>query len=311
VSGDRGVGTSSAPEKQPEGAVVRVFHRTGVARLIDRTRCEQFVQLCDLGRVALGCAADRRQSIKDSYVNLHHLEWLLGEPVPDPAMVVYEVRPYAPAQADRIIERLCMLAKFKIDQADDDPAGADRVRRAFGHIVDGARTREALLDLQAIEREIGRPPWRDLLKELRHDRSQFTATIRDRSACIALRWALRDLGLANRAGRRWLHYLRDNHGMLRKAIDRAVETALLQRDGGRTERADRVLLVEGVGRAYELLTGKSLGRSLTAEQRPSGPGLRLVRLCLVPLDPLVTDDAIVWAMRRVQARSCQVIDSQA
>jgi hypothetical protein len=50
-------------------------------------------------------------------------------------------------------------------------------------------------------------------------------------------------------------------------------------------------------------TDKAMGRSLTAEQRPTGPGVRLVRLCLEPLDPLVTDDAIVWAIRRAQARS--------
>ena len=37
-----------------ERAVVRVFHRTGVGRLIDRARCEQLVQLLDLGRVLLG-----------------------------------------------------------------------------------------------------------------------------------------------------------------------------------------------------------------------------------------------------------------
>jgi hypothetical protein len=61
-----------------------------------------------------------------------------------------------------------------------------------------------------------------------------------------------------------------------------------------------VLLVEGVGRAYELLTGRPLGRSLTAEQKPTGPGVRLVRLCLAPLDPLLTDDGIVWAIRRAQ-----------
>jgi hypothetical protein len=101
-----------------------------------------------------------------------------------------------------------------------------------------------------------------------------------------------------RAGRRWLHYLRDNHGMLRKAIDRALEAPLLQRDAGRIERADRVVLVEGVAHAYHLLTGKALGRSLTAEGTPTGPGVRLVRVCLAPLDPLITDDGIVWSIRR-------------
>ena len=117
------------------------------------------------------------------------------------------------------------------------------MRQAFGLIVDAARARQALLDLSAIESGLGKPPWRDLLKELRGNRRRFAATIRDKSARIVLRWALHDLGLAGRAGRHWLHYLRDNHGMLRKAIDRALEARLLQRDAGRTDRTDRVALV--------------------------------------------------------------------
>jgi hypothetical protein len=231
---------------------------------------------------------------------LHHLEWLLGEPVPDPEMVVYEVLPYAPAQADRIIEHLCRLAGLDVVHAGDDPVRAERVRQASQVIVDAAGARETLLDLNTIEREISGSPWRDLLKELRHDRSRFAATIRDRSACIALRWALGDLGLAGRAGRRWLHHLGNNPVVRRRTIDRALEARLLQRDAGRRDRHERVVLVQGVGRAYEILTGKPLGRSLNIEQRPSGPDLRLVRLCLAPLDPLVTDDAIVWAIRRAQ-----------
>jgi hypothetical protein len=231
-------------------------------------------------------------------MNLRHLEWLIGEPVQDPERVVYEVLPYAPVQAERIIEHLCVLAGLDGGQAEDDPERAERVRQAFGLIVDAARVRQEMLDLKQLEREIGRPPWRDLLKELRHDRGRFDAAIRDKSARTALRWALHDLGLAGRAGRRWLHYLRDNRAVLRGVIDRALAARMLQRDAGRTERADRLALVAGVSRAYELLTGKLLGRSLTADQRPTGPGVRLVRLCLAPLDPLVTDDAIVWAIRR-------------
>jgi hypothetical protein len=247
--------------------------------------------------------------------SLHHLEWLIGEPVPDLVPVphpepdsdrepvLHEVLPYAPAQADRIIEHLFALAGLDIARASEEPACADRLRRAFGSIVDSARARHALLDLEEIERGVGRPGWRDLLKELRPDRSRFAATIGDKSARIALRWALCDLGLAGRAGRRWLHHLHDNPMTLRRVIDRALEARLLQRDAGRSDRHDRVVLVQGVGRAYQLLTGRPLGRSLTAEQRPTGPGLRLVRLCLQPLDPLVTDDAIVWAIRRAQAHS--------
>ena len=144
--------------------------------------------------------------------------------------------------------------------------------RRSGLIVDAARARQALLDLDEIERDLGKPPWRDLLQDLRHDRRRFAAAISDKSARIALRWALGDLGQAARAGRRWLHYLRDNPAVLRKTIDRALEARLLQRDAGRTDRVDRVVLVEGVARAYELLTGKPLGRSVTAEtkSRPGG-----------------------------------------
>jgi hypothetical protein len=208
---------------------------------------------------------------KDLGMCLRHLEWLIGESVQDANAIFYEMLPYAPAQAERIIEQLCGLTGLEVAHASDDPVCAERVRQAFGFIVGAAGARQALLDLQEIEQEIGRSPWRDLLKELRHDRRQFAATIRDKSARTALHWAIGDLGLAGRAGRRWLHHLRDNRAVLRRAIDRALEARLLQRDAGRTERADRVALVEGVARAYQLLTGKPLGRSLTAEQRRTGP----------------------------------------
>jgi hypothetical protein len=231
---------------------------------------------------------------------LRHLRWLIAAPAADPEEVVYEALPYAPAPADRVIAQLCGLAGLDVGQAGDDPARAERLRQAFQVIVDAAGAREAMRDLQAIERKVRRSPWRDLLQELRHDRRRFVAAVNDKSARIVLRWALGDLGLAARAGPRWLHHLRDNRGMLRSVIERALEARLLQRDTGRTERTGRVVLVEGVARAYHLLTGKALARSLNAEQRPTGPGVRLVRVCLKPLDPLVTDDAIVWAIRRAQ-----------
>jgi hypothetical protein len=44
--------------------------------------------------------------------------------------------------------------------------------------------------------------------------------------------------------------------VLRRVIDRALEPRLLQRDAGRTDRVDRVVLVEGVARAWQLLTGR-------------------------------------------------------
>jgi hypothetical protein len=236
-------------------------------------------------------------------MNLRHLEWLIGEVVPDQELILYELLPYTAMDADRIIRHLSALAGLDVAQANDDPERAQRVRQAFGFIVGAARVREALLKADRFDREIGRPAWRARLTELRHDRGRFVAVIGDRSACIALRWALRDLGQGVRAGRRWLHFLGDHPAVLRRAIDRALNTRLLQRNAGRTDRHDRVVFVQGVGRAYQLLTGHPLGRSLTAEGTPSGPGLRLVRVCLAPLDPQVTDDAVVWAIRRAQAKS--------
>jgi len=242
---------------------------------------------------------------------VRHLEWFIGESVLAPEVIVYEVLPYASAQADRIIEHLCLIAGLDARLAGDDPECAQRVLQAFGLIVDAARLRQEMLDLEQFERGMGRSPWRDLLQELRHDRRRFAATIGDKSARVALRWALGDLGLAARAGPRWLHHLRDNRGMLRSVIERALEARLLQRDTGRTERTGRVVLVEGVARAYHLLTGRALGRSLTAEGTPTGPGVRLVRVCLAPLDPLITDDAIVWAIRQARPQSWQAIDTSA
>jgi len=247
-------------------------------------------------------------------MHLHHLEWLIGEPVPDLEMVVYEVLPYAPAQADRIIEHLCVLAGLEVGRAGNDPERAERARQAFELIVDAARARQALLEQSTLESHFGKPPWRDLLRELRHDRGRFGAVISDKSARGALRWALHDLGLANRAGRGWLHHLHDHPAVLRRVIDRALKAPLLQRDVGRTERDDRVVLVEGVTGAYRLLTGRPLARSVTSDTRsrsagaPMGPGVRLVRVCLKPLEPMVTDDAIAGTIRAVQARRFLVTD---
>jgi hypothetical protein len=220
-------------------------------------------------------------------MNLRHLEWLIGGPVPDAAMVVYEVLPYAPVQADRIIEQLCVLAGLDVGQADDDPA-AERVRQAFGLIVGAAGARQALLDLHAIETQIGRSPWRDLLKELRHDRSRFAAAVRDGSARIALRWALRDLGLESRAGRRWLHHLRDNPVVRRRTIDRALEARLLQRNTGRSDRHDRVLLVEGVARRLAAPDRQAPGPK--PDRRPEAHGTRRAAGPAVPCAPRSAGD---------------------
>ena len=104
-------------------------------------------------------------------MNLHHLEWLIGELVPDSEMVVYGVLPYTAVDADRVIEQLWVLAGLEVGQADEDLAGAERVRQAFGSssrpLARGSR--------------IGRPLRRDLLKDLRHNRGQFTAAIGDKS----------------------------------------------------------------------------------------------------------------------------------
>jgi hypothetical protein len=73
-------------------------------------------------------------------MGMRHLEWLIGEPAPDPEVVVYEVLPYSPVQADRIIQHLCVLAKLEVGQA-GDPECEQRVRQAFGHIASTALAR--------------------------------------------------------------------------------------------------------------------------------------------------------------------------
>jgi hypothetical protein len=242
-------------------------------------------------------------------MNLRHLQWFIDEPLPDPEVTLYQISPYSREDAARIIRHLCALAKIDLGQMGEDPASAERIRQALGHVVNAACARQALLDLNKIDRDIGEPPWRDRLRDLRNDRRQFATAIGDKSARTAPQWALIDIRQASRAGRRWLHYLRDHPAVLRKTIERALEALILQRDVGRTDRLDRVLFVEDVSRAYELLTGEPLGRSVTSDTksrpggRPTGPGLRLVWICLKPLDPLITDDAVAWAIRRVQERA--------
>ena len=63
-------------------------------------------------------------------MNLRHLEWLIGELVPDPEMVVYGVLPYTAVDADRVIEQLWVLAGLEVGQADEDLARAERALRS-------------------------------------------------------------------------------------------------------------------------------------------------------------------------------------
>jgi hypothetical protein len=148
----------------------------------------------------------------------------------------------------------------------------------------------------------------ETVQDLRHDLHGLAAAVSDRDTRAALRWALIDTGQATRAGSRWLHYLRDHPAVLRKTIDWALENDMLRRDAGRPGRLDRVLLVEGVSGAYEILTGKPLGRTATIETkvqrggRPTGPGLRRVSVCLKPFDAHITAGAVAWAIRAAQAR---------
>jgi hypothetical protein len=180
-------------------------------------------------------------------MKLRHLEWLIEERVANPKKaILYEILPYSPVQADVIIQHLCAFAKLDLEQANDDPARARRVRRAFGRIVDAARARQALLDLDKIERGVAKAPWRGRLRDLRHDRHQFATAIGDRDARIALRGALIDIGQTSRAGRHWLHYLRDHPAVLRKTIERALHAPVLQGELGQTQQArSRALRQEG------------------------------------------------------------------
>jgi hypothetical protein len=101
---------------------------------------------------------------RDLGVQLRHLEWLIERQIHDPELILYEVVPYTAVDTDRVIAQLCVLGGLDVGQAGIDPERAARVRQAFSSIVDGARARQALLDLEEIERGVGRSRWRDLLK---------------------------------------------------------------------------------------------------------------------------------------------------
>jgi hypothetical protein len=61
-------------------------------------------------------------------------------------MVLYEILPYQPAEADLIICRLFDLAGVSLALANEDPRGC-LVRQAFQIIVDAAMAWQAALDL--------------------------------------------------------------------------------------------------------------------------------------------------------------------
>lgn len=242
-------------------------------------------------------------------MTLRHIKWFIGEPILDPEVILYEILPYSPTQADQIIQSLCALRTPDLGQTGNDPARAQKIREAFRCIVDAARERQALLDLDQIERRIGKSPWRDRLLDVRNGREQFGSALGDKSVRTALRWALVEAGQAKRAGPRWLHCLCDDPRLRRETISRALNTRTLKRDRGRPHRLDHVRFLEGVSRAYELLTGRSLSRTVTTatskdqhEGIPTGSGWQLALICLKPLDPCVTDHAVDWAMRPVISR---------
>ncbi len=268
-------------------------------------------------------------AFNDTRQQPRHLEWFAGESIPEPEAIFYEVLPFSSVWADIILRQLLDLVDLDNTQINIELELAQQVREAFHLILDAARTAKAAVEHSAIERDIKDTtmPWRDRLRNLNPGRLNELSS--DKSARIALRWALLETGQGARAGRRWLHYLRDHPAVLRQTVGRALETPVLRGDPGRPQdRFDDVLLVEGVARAYQHLTGKPLGRSVTTESKkggkaglPTGPGLWLATFCLKAYadglrrdvregvedgvsDPNdhIDDDRVVRAIRRARRR---------
>jgi hypothetical protein len=150
-----------------------------------------------------------------------------------------------------------MLAGLEVGQAGDDPVRAERVLRRSG--------------LSSIAPARGRPcsTWRRSRPSSASCRAATCSTNCATTVASSPRWSTTRAPAPRCVGRSEIsawraapvlagHHLRGNRVALRRVIDRALEARVLQRDAGRTDLVDRVVLVQGVARAWQLLTGKPL-----------------------------------------------------
>ncbi|MCZ6863821.1 MAG: hypothetical protein O7I42_26815 [Alphaproteobacteria bacterium] len=186
------------------------------------------------------------------------------------------------------------------------PRRLRRLREKYGHV-------EQIPDLATRRRELrrmapelgGAAAWRSKLRALRDSRISFEEAIADGPAKKALRWGASQASILETVGSRWLHFLRDNGRELRKAVDTALQDKWLKGEVGSPDRHHLVTFVTRIVLVHEVLTGERLTHGIQIERKGSknagrtrpSKGIRFVRVCLDPIDPDRTNDAIAHLIR--------------
>ena len=190
------------------------------------------------------------------------------------------------------------------------PQRLRRIRKKYGHVerIDLAGRRR---ELRRMAPELGgAAAWRNKLRALRDGRISLEEAIADGPARKALRWGASQASILEKAEPRWLHFLRDNARELRKAVDTALRDEWLKGEVGSPDRHHIVTFVTRIALVYQVLTGERLaygmqvgkrGSKNAGRKRPS-KGIRFVQVCLDPIDPDRTEDAISHLIREAYRR---------
>ena len=207
-----------------------------------------------------------------------------------------------------ITTRLCQLAGFDSDVSALEPKTREKLNAALIQIEDAALALIANLDYIRIDKAIRRPTeeWRDQLRRLRDGRLNLADAVTDGRVPIALRHGARRAGLWDSLAPNWLHGLRDDRRALRLAVEAALADKMLEDPRGRPDNFHLHSFIAKVSAASQNFTGMPLARSVTSESgsegrpagKPSGPGIAFVRVCLVPVIGVISDEAIAHGIRR-------------
>ena len=186
------------------------------------------------------------------------------------------------------------------------PSRLRRLKEEYGHITRIPGLSARIRELKRFAPKLGgEAPWRRPLRELRDGQKLFNQAIADGQVRIALRWGASQASILDKAGPRWLHFLRDNSRQLRKAIDTALTDDWLKGEVGSPDRNLLIALVARIIQVHETLTGRPLTHSIQVEGRHScnvgsnrpSSGIRLIHACLDSIDPGQSDDASAHLIR--------------
>jgi len=252
-------------------------------------------------------------------------QWFLKDPGVSDDSLCDELLPYTPAHGESILEHLALLAGIEGETPADHPKVARRLRRAFRYILQGANRTVVYQEFRRLDdgdrygwewpnsdggaarpRRQRPAPWRSELRKLKRNPGRLVPARIGSSLALVLRHGADIIGVTLDRDEELLARLAAEPTFLKAVVDAAIGDRLwLQDQPGRKDRFDRLGILLGSDQAHRLLTGYPLtySRMSSTLQRtggsPTGPGLRLARLCLEPLEPSalrLTDEAIAGAI---------------